>query len=143
MFKGENMKKTEEVEATQETLASTVSNRRNMIKGAGLALGVGALSAINPAAKAVNAPVSAPQVFVTSSDSILARVLSSKKIRFGVDLTFAPLQFKTASGEPTGYIVDLAKKLAASLGATPEWVELPFGSLFAAQAAGKIGRAHV
>ena len=67
----------------------------------------------------------------------MAKVLSSKKIKFGVDLTFAPLQFKKADGTPTGYIVDLANMLAQSLGATPEWVELPFGSLFAAQAAGK------
>lgn len=134
---GGEMKKTEEVETISEVLSSTVSNRRSMIKGAGLALGVGALSTITPAAKAVNAPTVAPQAFATSSDSILGRIISTKKIRFGVDLTFAPLQYKTASGEPTGYIVDLAKKLAASLGATPEWVELPFGSLFAAQAAGK------
>ena len=112
-------------------------DRRNFIRGAGAVLGAGALASFTPAANAVSAPSASRESFVTSSDSVLAKVLSSKKIKFGVDLTFAPLQFKKPDGTPTGYIVDLAKKLADSLGATPEWVELPFGSLFAAQAAGK------
>ena len=115
----------------------TTPDRRNFIRGAGAVLGVGALASFAPAANALSAPSASPESFVTSADSVLAKVLSSKKIKFGVDLTFAPLQFKKADGTPTGYIVDLANMLAQSLGATPEWVELPFGSLFAAQAAGK------
>lgn len=112
------------------------SNRRAFMRNAGLALGAGAVTgAIAPASPAAAAMV---RTAGTGNDaSILDSVLSSGKIRFGVDLTFAPLQYKTADGTPTGYIVDLAKSLAASLGATPEWVEIPFGSLFAAQAAGK------
>ena len=118
----------------------TTPDRRNFIRGAGAVLGAGALASFTPAANAVSAPSASRASFVTSADSVLAKVLSSKKIKFGVDLTFAPLQYKKADGTPTGYIVDLASKLAASLGATPEWVELPFGSLFAAQAAGKFDR---
>jgi ABC-type amino acid transport substrate-binding protein len=120
-----------------ENSTSPIANRRNFIKGAGVALGATALSTFAAPAKAVTAPTVTRVANATSSGSILDKILSSKKIRFGVDLTFAPLQYKTAAGVPTGYIVDLAKKLADSLGATPEWVEIPFGSLFAAQAAGK------
>ena len=77
------------------------------------------------------------QAATTNYDSVIDKVLATGEISFGVDLTFKPLQYKTASGTPTGYIVDLANKLAASLGATPKWVEIPFGELFAGQAAGK------
>ncbi len=122
---------------------SSVTDRRKFIKNAGLVLGAGAVSAIaapalaSPALAAKISP-SSPVVNATGNyNSILDRVLATKEISFGVDLTFAPLQFKTASGVPTGYIVDLAKSLAASLGATPKWVEIPFGDLFAGQAAGK------
>ncbi len=120
-----------------ENSASPIANRRNFIKGAGVALGATALSSFASPAQAVTAPTVNRAANATGSGSILDKIISTKKIRFGVDLTFAPLQFKTAAGVPTGYIVDLAKRLAASLGATPEWVEIPFGSLFAGQAAGK------
>jgi ABC-type amino acid transport substrate-binding protein len=128
-------KKTVNVEEVNST--STPSDRRSFIKGAGIALGATALSALVSPANALTAPTTNRAANATASGSILDKILSTKKIRFGVDLTFAPLQYKTAAGVPTGYIIDLAKKLADSLGATPEWVEIPFGSLFAAQAAGK------
>ena len=121
------------------TSTSQVTDRRRFIKGAGLALGASALTglAMPSTASAVTATPRKGGVNATSYDSILDKVLATKEISFGVDLTFKPLQYKTAAGVPTGYIVDLANKLAASLGATPKWVEIPFGELFAGQAAGK------
>lgn len=120
-----------------EVISSVQSDRRNFIKGAGIALSATALASFAPSANAVSTP-SSPQVAnLSDPNSILNKILSTKKIKFGVDLTFAPLQYKDAKGNPTGYIIELAKSLASSLGATPEWVEIPFGSLFAAQAAGK------
>jgi polar amino acid transport system substrate-binding protein len=78
-----------------------------------------------------------PPVARADGDSLLQKIISSKKIRFGVDLGFPPLQYKTSNGTPTGYIVDLSTMLAQSLGATIEWVEVPFANLFAQQAAGR------
>lgn len=120
----------------ESTLEETsASNRRSFLRNAGLAIGAGAaLSAMGPAA---SSSASVVRTATNANDSILDTVLSTGKIRFGVDLGFAPLQYKGTDGKPTGYIIELAKSLAASLGATPEWVEIPFGSLFAAQAAGK------
>ena len=118
---------------------SQLTDRRRFIKGAGLALGATALSGIAMPSSA-NAATSTPkqsEAAATNYDSIIDKVLATGEISFGVDLTFKPIQYKTASGTPTGYIVDLANKLAASLGATPKWVEIPFGELFAGQAAGK------
>ena len=72
----------------------TTSDRRNFIRGAGAVLGAGALASFTPVANAVSAPSASRASFVTSNDSVLAKVLSTKKIKFGVDLTFAPLQYK-------------------------------------------------
>jgi len=121
------------------TSNSKLTDRRRFIKGAGIALGASALSGIALPSSA-NAAISTSKRSAaagTNYDSTLDKVLATKEISFGVDLTFKPLQYKTDSGTPTGYIVDLANKLAVSLGATPKWVEIPFGELFAGQAAGK------
>jgi ABC-type amino acid transport substrate-binding protein len=123
----------------------SVTDRRKFIKGAGILLGAGAVSAFaTPAMAALSTPAmiaptvtSLPRANITGGGSILDKVLSTKQISFGVDLSFAPLQYKKPDGTPTGYIIDLANKLAASLGATPKWVEIPFGDIFAGQAAGK------
>lgn len=125
-----------DVKRENSSVENSMPNRRNLIRGAGLVLGAGALSAISHPAKAVTA-IDKAGANATSYDSILDKAIDTKKISFGVDLGFAPLQYKTANGTPTGYIIDLANKLAASLGAAPVWVEIPFGELFAAQAAGK------
>lgn len=118
---------------------SQLTDRRRFIKGAGLALGASALTgiAIPSSAEATTSTAKKSEAATTDYDSVIDKVLATKEISFGVDLTFKPIQYKTASGTPTGYIVDLANKLAASLGATPKWVEIPFGELFAGQAAGK------
>jgi ABC-type amino acid transport substrate-binding protein len=133
------------VNKTENEVESSVTDRRKFIKGAGLMLGAGAVSAFaTPAMAAFATPAMAAPVTptlrsanATSGGSILDKVLATKEISFGVDLSFAPLQYKKPNGTPTGYIIDLANKLAASLGATPKWVEIPFGDLFAGQAAGK------
>lgn len=128
------------VSTTEETAnISEVIDRRRFIRGAGLALGASAFTglAMPESATAATSAPSKSSAVTTGDDSILDKVLATGKISFGVDLTFKPLQYKTDAGVPTGYIIDLANKLAASLGATPVWVEIPFGQLFAGQAAGK------
>jgi hypothetical protein len=125
----------EEKTISVDSTASTKSDRRGFIKGAAIALGAAAAGAITPSsAQAVTAEPPAPRA---TGDSLLQKIISTKKIRFGVDLGFPPLQFKKANGDPTGYIIELSEMLAASLGATPEWVEVPFANLFAQQAPGQ------
>ena len=126
-----------EVGFNEKNLSTDIkSDRRGFMKGAAAALGVSALGAFAPsAAQAVTPPPTPPTA--NNTTGALNRIITTKKIKFGVDLGFAPLQYKLANGTPTGYSIELSKKLAASLGAEPEWVETPFATLFAAQAAGK------
>jgi len=73
-----------------------------------------------------------------AGESALARIKKDKKVRFGVDLSFQPLQYRDPkTKEPTGYSIEVTKLLAAALGAKPEWVEVPFQELIAAQKAGR------
>ena len=126
-----------EVGFNEKNLSTDIkSDRRGFMKGAAAALGVSALGAFAPSsAQAVTLPPTPPTA--NNTTGALNRIITTKKIKFGVDLGFAPLQYKLANGTPTGYCIELSKKLAASLGAEPEWVETPFATLFAAQASGK------
>lgn len=148
MFTKNVVTETEGAELSSET---QLTDRRKFMKNAGLVFGAGAAAAFaTPAMAAFATPAMAapavtnyPTAKATGYNSVLDKVLATKEIAFGVDLTFAPLQFKKANGTPTGYIIDLANSLAASLGATPKWVEIPFGELFAGQAAGKFDMAGI
>ncbi|MFM8841337.1 MAG: substrate-binding periplasmic protein [Actinomycetota bacterium] len=125
----------EEKTTSVDSAVDVKADRRGFMKGAAIALGAGAVGALTPSsAGAVTAEL---PVANAEEDSLLQKIISTKKIRFGVDLGFPPLQYKTSNGTPTGYIVDLSTMLATSLGATIEWVEVPFANLFAQQAAGR------
>ena len=70
--------------------------------------------------------------------SLLDRIVSDGAVRVGVDLGFAPLQYRDPdSNEPTGYSIELTKLMMAELGAEIEYVEIPFSELFAAGEAGR------
>jgi len=125
----------EEKTTSVDSAVDVKADRRGFMKGAAIALGAGAVGALTPSsAGAVTAEL---PVANAEEGSLLQKIISAKKIRFGVDLGFPPLQYKKSDGTPTGYIVDLSTMLAASLGATIEWVEVPFANLFAQQAAGR------
>jgi ABC-type amino acid transport substrate-binding protein len=80
----------------------------------------------------------------SDGESLLAKIKRDKKVRLGVDLTFAPLQFRDPkTNEPTGYSIEVVKLLAQALGAEPEWIEVPFADLFSAQAAGRFDIAGI
>ena len=125
----------EEKTTSVDSAVDVKADRRGFMKGAAIALGAGAVGALTPSS--AGAVTAEPPVARADGDSLLQKIISSKKIRFGVDLGFPPLQYKTSNGTPTGYIVDLSTMLAQSLGATIEWVEVPFANLFAQQAAGR------
>lgn len=80
----------------------------------------------------------------SSGGGMLARIKENKKIVFGVDLSFKPLQYRDPdSKEPTGYSIEVAKLLAKALDAEPEWVEVPFQEIVAAQKAGRFDMAGI
>lgn len=59
----------------------------------------------------------------SASTSALSTVLERGTVRVGDCLSFAPFGFKDDSGEPDGYDVDIAKRLAEDLGVKLEVVD--------------------
>jgi ABC-type amino acid transport substrate-binding protein len=130
----------------QEQAAERGTSRRKMLAVGGAVLagtlaGCSLTSGDDDEPSANGAPA---QSTGSESESLLARIKKDKKIRLGVDLTFAPLQFRDPdSNEPTGYSIEVVKLLAQALGAEPEYVEVPFADLFSAQAAGRFDIAGI
>lgn len=109
--------------------------RRSLLKiGGAAALGAGAwaLAACEQSSNTQGTTANA-----AGENSVLDKWLSSKTAKLGVDLTFPPIQFKDSSGKPTGYQMELTEAMMADLGVTPQYVEIPFGQLFAGLVAGK------
>lgn len=75
-------------------------------------------------------------------ESLFDRIVGGGTVRLGADLTFPPLQAGTAE-EPEGYAVELAVMMMEDLGADWEIVEVPFGELFGALAAGRFDFAGI
>lgn len=73
---------------------------------------------------------------------LLAQILEAGTVRLGVDLTFAPLQFRDGS-EPTGYSIELSKMIFADMGVEIEWVEMEFSQLFAGLVSGRFDMAGI
>jgi ABC-type amino acid transport substrate-binding protein len=113
--------------------------RRDFLRKAGLAIGVGLAATACTSGKKSSANAASSSAGDQAGSSLLDTIARTKKAKLGVDLTFPPLQFKDpANGnKPSGYSVDLAVNLLKDLGAEPEFVEVPFAQLFAAQAAGR------
>ena len=113
-----------------------LTDRRSMLKlGASAALGVGAYAMA--ACSTSNSSPGTTASAQAGGESVLDKWLSSKTAKLGVDLTFPPIQFKDSSGKPTGYQMELTAAMMSDLGVTPEYVEIPFGQLFAGLVAGK------
>ena len=120
-------------EAPSDAAAKT--SRRSLLKlggGAVLGAGVWALAACEQTSSNPGTTASA-----AGETSVLDRWQSTKKAKLGVDLTFPPIQFKDSAGKPTGYQMELTEAMMADLGVTPEYVEIPFGQLFAGLVANK------
>jgi len=114
----------------------TLPSRRSLLKfGGTAALGLGAY-AMAACQGTTNNPGSSAGA--ASGTSILDKWTSSKTAKLGVDLTFQPIQFKDSSGKPAGYQMDITGQMMKDLGVTPEYVEIPFGQLFAAVVSGQV-----
>lgn len=114
---------------------SVLPTRRSLLKLGGSAiLGAGAF-----AIAACETSNSSPGTTAgaATENSVLDKWISTKTAKLGVDLTFPPIQFKDSAGKPTGYQMELTEAMMADLGVTPQYVEIPFGQLFAGLVAGK------
>ena len=121
-------------EKSLESATPNLPSRRSLLKlGGGVALGAGAwaLAACEQSSSTQGTHANAAE------NSVLDKWVSSKKAKLGVDLTFPPIQFKDSAGKPTGYQMELTEAMMADLGVTPEYVEIPFGQLFAGLVAGR------
>jgi ABC-type amino acid transport substrate-binding protein len=109
---------------------STATRRRSLIRTGGLIAASGALLA-------PSAALAAPSQ-QAAGESVLDKWLRTKQANLGVDLTFPPLSYHDPNtNKPTGYLIELVELMMTDLGVTPNYVELPFGQLFAALAAGQ------
>lgn len=120
-------------ESAPRAEATQATRRRMLLAGAGV-LAAGAVTGCGLTKSEDSSAASTAD----AGESALARIKKDKKVRFGVDLSFQPLQYRDPkTKEPTGYSIEVTKLLAAALGAKPEWVEVPFQELIAAQKAGR------
>ncbi len=125
----------DEKELETPSTTTDLPSRRSLLKLGGAA----ALGASAWAFAACQQSSSNPGTTASASGgtSVLDQWLSTKTAKLGVDLTFPPIQFKDSSGKPTGYQMELTAAMMADLGVTPQYVEIPFGQLFAGLVAGK------
>jgi polar amino acid transport system substrate-binding protein len=109
-----------------------------MLAGGAAVLGGAALTSAGGAGARGLDVAMAPRAGEDDGGSLLDRIVSDGAARVGVDLGFAPLQYRDPdSNEPTGYSIELTKLMMAELGAEIEYVEIPFSELFAAGEAGR------
>jgi ABC-type amino acid transport substrate-binding protein len=120
-------------------MAKETRTSRRAVLGAGAAAVTGvALTGGTAGAAGRGAGLHAPRSGEGGSGSLLDRIVADGAVRVGVDLGFAPLQFRDPdTNEPTGYSIELTKLMMAELGAEIEYVEIPFSELFAAGEAGR------
>jgi polar amino acid transport system substrate-binding protein len=113
---------------------SSLPSRRSLLKlGGSAALGLGAYAMA--ACQTSSSPGTSGNA--ATETSVLDKWLSTKTAKLGVDLTFPPIQFKDSAGKPTGYQMELTEAMMADIGVTPQYVEIPFGQLFAGLVAGQ------
>lgn len=125
--------------AESESGIGNVSRRRMLLAGAGATVAA-AITGCGGLTKSDESSAAEPSSGGGGGGGgeTLQKIIKDKKIRFGVDLSFKPLQYRDPkTKEPTGYSIEVSKLLAEALGAKPEWVEIPFQELFAAQSAGR------
>src|SRR5438552_15898908 len=125
----------EQAKEEQQVDRLSLPSRRSLLKvGGSAALGLGAY-----ALAACQTSNSSPGTTAGAAgeNSVHDKWISTKPAKLGGDLTFPPIQFKDSAGKPTGYQMELTEAMMADLGVTPEYVEIPFGQLFAGLVANK------
>ena len=74
----------------------------------------------------------APGAMAQSNTPVLDRVVDFKVLKVGMSGNQPPMNSNSRSGQLIGYEVDLARALAASMGARLEIITMPFGDLLEA-----------
>jgi polar amino acid transport system substrate-binding protein len=65
-------------------------------------------------------------------------IAKTGKLLIGTDPTYAPNEFKTESGEPQGWGIEIAAGIAAKLGLTPEYQVSKFDNIIPSITGGKV-----
>ncbi len=73
-----------------------------------------------------------------ADDGALDRVQSGQMLRVGLDASFPPFESLDAAGNVTGFDADLARAVAAKLGAEPTFVNIGFDGLYDALLADRV-----
>ena len=95
-----------------------------------LGLGAGSKQADSSAS---SGPETAPEGVVPKIASTLpADIKSAGKLVIGVNVPYAPLEFKNSDGQIVGFDVDLMNAVARTLGLTPEYRETAFDGIIPA-----------
>lgn len=74
----------------------------------------------------------------SKSSSVLDKIQTSKKIVVGTSADYPPYEFVDEAGNKTGFDIELMAEIAKRMGVELEWVDMPFDSLVAAVASGKL-----
>ncbi len=124
------------VQDEHDRLESGTSRRQFITRGAAAVGGLALLATACDDGGEVSAAAADGD---SSSRSLFDRVRDGETVKVGADLTFPPLQLRDESGEPAGYTVELAQAMLTDLNRDVqlEFVEVPFGELFGALAAGR------
>ncbi|MEN6507933.1 MAG: ABC transporter substrate-binding protein [Smithella sp.] len=72
------------------------------------------------------------------ADSTLANIVKKGVITVATDMTGVPMQYRDASGKPTGFTVELMEFAAKEMGVTIKWEDLAWESLIPSLLTGKV-----
>jgi polar amino acid transport system substrate-binding protein len=105
---------------TDKTETDVVLSRRSL---AALPLAAVAATTLGAGALVPTPVLAQSTTSAVSASGRLDRILKTGKLRVGQYLQFKPFGFKTPSGEPQGFDVDLTKMLTADMGVEPEFID--------------------
>ena len=74
----------------------------------------------------------------TESTSVLDKIQKAKKVSVGTSADYPPYEYLDDAGNKTGFDIELMEEIAKRMGVELEWVDMPFDSLVAAVAGGKL-----
>ena len=70
--------------------------------------------------------------------SVLDKIQKAKKVSVGTSADYPPYEYLDDAGNKTGFDIELMAEIAKRMGVELEWVDMPFDSLVAAVAGGKL-----
>ena len=74
----------------------------------------------------------------SESTSVLDKIQDAKKVTVGTSADYPPYEYIDEAGNKAGFDIELMAEIAKRMGVELEWVDMPFDSLVAAVAGGKL-----